>query len=216
LLDYLLNAKCHWIDTYITDEKFEKIAAQIRQAGRKPYIIPTGGSNAIGALGYVNAMLELAEQQQAIDHIVFASSSGGTHAGLVVGAHLTNFTGKIHGVRIDKDEDRDKAYSYEKELTKISNDVTHMLGIDKHYSEKDFIINREYTGEGYAVMGSLEKEAINFLAKEEGILLDPVYTGRAFGGLLDLIKKKTFSKNETVLFWHTGGAPALFAYAKQF
>jgi D-cysteine desulfhydrase len=147
-----------------------------------------------------------------INRIIFGSSSGGTQAGMVVGARVAGFKGQLTGIGIDKD-DRDLNI-YEQELSDIANDCATRLGINDRFTQKDFEVVRGYAGAGYGVVGDLEREAIRMLAQTEGILLDPVYAGRAFGAMVDMIRKGTIASNETVLFWHTGGAPALFAYVK--
>jgi D-cysteine desulfhydrase len=216
LLDELLGARIHWIQPSERAAKLRELPDQLRKQGRKPYVIPVGGSNGVGATGYVLAMIELVEQLHGIgrrvDHVVFASSSGGTQAGIVVGAKVTAFDGKLHGVSIDKD-DRGGA-PYERELADIANETAKYIGFDAKFTAGDFNVDYGYLGGGYGVASDLEREAIRLLGSGEGILLDPVYTGRSMGALIDLIRKKAFRSDETVLFWHTGGAPALFAYAK--
>lgn len=186
----------------------------LRTAGRKPYVIPVGGSNGVGATGYALAMIELAEQlrasRQHVDHILFASSSGGTQAGMLVGARVAGITARLHGIGIDKD-DRDRGL-YEEELVEIANNCAEYIGHAARFTPEDFTVVCGYMGGGYGVVGDLEREAIRLAATREGIILDPVYAGRAFGALLDMIRKGVFKHDETVLFWHTGGAPALFAY----
>ncbi len=215
LLDELLGATGHWIERPQRQVKLKELPEQLRSAGRKPYVIGVGGSNGVGATGYVLAMQELGEQlrvgQQKVDHIVFGSSSGGTQAGMVLGAKITGFSGKLHGVGIDKD-DRDRG-PYEGELAQIANECAEYIGSDVRLTKSDFEVVYGYVGGGYGVVGDLEREAIRTAASYEGIILDPVYAGRAFGAMLDLIRKGAFKSGETVLFWHTGGAPALFAYA---
>jgi 1-aminocyclopropane-1-carboxylate deaminase/D-cysteine desulfhydrase-like pyridoxal-dependent ACC family enzyme len=161
-------------------------------------------------------MIELVDQlneiNRRVDHVVFASSSGGTQAGMVVGAKIADFTGQLHGVSIDKDN-RDGA-PYQDELAAIANETARYIGFDRQFTTTDFNVAYSYLGGGYGIVSDLEREAIRLLASREGIVLDPVYTGRAMGALIDLARRKTFQANETVLFWHTGGAPALFAYAK--
>jgi D-cysteine desulfhydrase len=215
LLDELLGARVHWIQPSERAAKLVEISDQLRRGGRKPYVIPVGGSNGVGAAGYVLAMIELAEQldriNRRVDHIVFASSSGGTQAGMVVGAKVTGFTGKLHGVSIDKDN---RGAPFGHELVDIANETAKYIGFDARLTANEFNVEYDYLGGGYGIVRDLEREAIRLLASREGILLDPVYTGRSMGALIDLIRKETFGPDETVLFWHTGGAPALFAYAK--
>jgi 1-aminocyclopropane-1-carboxylate deaminase/D-cysteine desulfhydrase-like pyridoxal-dependent ACC family enzyme len=196
--------------------KLKNLDAELRADGRKPYLIPVGGSNGVGATGYVVAMQELMEQlraaNQRVDHIVFGSSSGGTQAGLVLGARLAGFTGRVTGLSIDKNDPEHG--EYEIEVAQIANDCARYIGADVQLSAGDIEVVYGYKGEGYGVVGDLEREAIRLLARTEGIVLDPVYAGRAFGALVDMIRKGRFQSGEKVLFWHTGGAPALFAYAQ--
>ena len=216
LLDELLGARIHWVQRSEREAKLSEIPDELRKQGSKPYVIPVGGSNGVGATGYVLAMMELAEQldriNRHVDHVVFASSSGGTQAGMVVGAKVRGFNGKLHGVSIDKDEG--DGASYEDELADIANETAKYIDFDAQFAASDFNVVYDYLGGGYGVVGELEREAIRLLASREGIVLDPVYTGRAMGALIDLIRKRAFRSDETILFWHTGGAPALFAYAK--
>jgi D-cysteine desulfhydrase family pyridoxal phosphate-dependent enzyme len=217
LLDELLGAKCHWIERLQFPVKLSELPEQLRARGRKPYVIGIGGSNGVGATGYVLAMTELTKQLRStphhVDHIVFASSSGGTQAGVVLGARVAEFGGQLHGVSIDKDDLERRGY--EEEVAQIASECAQYLGSDVRLARQDMKVIYGYTGEGYGVVGHLEREAIRLMARCEGIILDPVYTGRAFGALVDLIRKGVFKRGETVLFWHTGGAPALFAYAKE-
>jgi L-cysteate sulfo-lyase len=216
LLDELLGARVHWVRRSEREAKLSEIPDQLRREGRNPYVIPVGGSNGVGATGYVLAMMELAGQldgiNRRVDHVVFASSSGGTQAGMVVGAKVIGFDGKLHGVSIDQDDS--DGTTYEAELADIANETAKYIGFNAQFAASDFAVAYDYLGGGYGVVGDLEREAIRLLASREGIILDPVYTGRAMGALIDLIRKKAFRSDETVLFWHTGGAPALFAYAK--
>ena len=216
LLDELLGARIHWVQRSEREAKLSEIPDELRKQGGKPYVIPVGGSNGVGATGYVLAMMELAEQlngmNRRVDHVVFASSSGGTQAGIVVGAQVTGFKGKLHGVSIDRDDS--ESATYEGELADIANETAKYVGFNAQFAAGDFTVAYDYLGGGYGIVSDLEREAIRLLASREGIVLDPVYTGRAMGALIALIRNKAFRSDETVLFWHTGGAPALFAYAK--
>jgi L-cysteate sulfo-lyase len=216
LLDELLGARIHWVQRSEREAKLSEIPDELRKQGSNPYVIPVGGSNGVGATGYVLAMMELAEQldeiNRRVDHVVFASSSGGTQAGMIVGAKVTNFNGKLHGVSIDQDDS--DSTTYEAELADIANETAKYIGFNGQFAASDFTVAYDYLGGGYGVVGDPEREAIRLLASREGIILDPVYAGRAMGALIDLIRKKAFRSDETVLFWHTGGAPALFSYAK--
>jgi D-cysteine desulfhydrase family pyridoxal phosphate-dependent enzyme len=181
--------------------------------GRRPYLIPYGGSNAIGAAAYVNAMKELLEQCQQSsfnlpepDWIVFPSSSGGTQAGLVLGARIFGYKGQILGISIDE-----TASILQERVATLALETADILGEKKIHSKDDIFVNADYLGDGYGVMGEPEKEAIRLFATYEGLLLDPVYTGRAAAGMIDLIRSGFFNNQQIVLFWHTGGTPAIFA-----
>jgi len=215
LLDRLLDATIHWAGEHRKGEDIPRIAEELRAAGQRPFIVPYGGSNEIGALGFIEGLRELQEQSAAMhldfDHIVFASSSGGTHAGLMIGRELLKMPCRLTGIAIDKVGSTDK--SFRQQIIELANSAGQMLRLDHHFSEADLNLNEDFTGAGYAVIGEAEREAINLCARHEGILVDPVYTGRAFAGMIGLIRNGSFKKHEKVLFWHTGGSPALFAYA---
>ena len=128
-------------------------------------------------MGYVNAMIELAEQNPSIDWIVFPSSSGGTQAGMLVGAKMSGFKGNILGISVDE-----SALSLKENVSKLASKTAAELGKDWTFSPEDVLVNDDYTGKGYAVMGDAEIEAIQLFARQEALLLDPVYTGRAAAG----------------------------------
>ena len=206
LLHYLLGADVIFTERDQVKGQLEQVFEGQRAAGRQPYLIPYGGSNTTGALGYVNAMLELAEQGVHPDWIVFPSSSGGTQAGMLVGAQMSGYRGKILGISVDEPADALRAG-----VADLATRTAHTIGVKATFSESDVLVKDDYIGGGYAVMGSAEVEAIRLFAGYEALLLDPVYTGRAAAGLIDLIRQGFFKTGETVLFWHTGGTPALFA-----
>lgn len=209
LLDELLGARIHWTTREKRPEKMEEVAADFRRRGKNPYVIPVGGSNAVGAQGYVLAMKELMEQCRAAhfmpDRIVVASSSGGTQAGIVLGAKLFGYEGAVIGVSIDKGERGPERY--EAELAVLANATAEVMQVRERLTAEDFTVDYGYLGAGYGVVGEVERTAIARMARHEGILLDPVYTGRAFGAVQ--------AGADRVLFWHTGGAAALFAYGEE-
>lgn len=217
LLDKIFGAKIHYCDRKDRDERLNQVADELAAIGKKPYVIPVGGSNSTGSVGYVNAMLELdtqlKEMQIKPDAIVFATSSGGTQAGLALGAKIIDFKGQVLGISIDQTKTGDE--SFLPILTEIVNTTANRIGSDIQMTDNDFLLNCDYLGAGYAMPDDLEFSAIKDLAQYEGILLGPVYTARAMGGLLDLIQKGVFTKDQTILFWHTGGTPELFAWANQ-
>ncbi|MCZ6622213.1 MAG: D-cysteine desulfhydrase family protein [Deltaproteobacteria bacterium] len=217
LLDLFCGANLHWTTRERRNAKMAEVARQLLSLKHNPYIIPVGGSNGLGALGYVQAMIELNDQLSKgrikVDTIAFATSSGGTQAGMVVGARISGFEGKILGISIDQRSSQEP--SYQSEIAAIANEAAKLIDSRYEFKEDDFTVNYDYLGLGYGVVGNLERESIRLTACTEGLLLDPVYSGRAMGGLIDLIKKGFFSLKDTVLYWHTGGAPALFAYARE-
>jgi D-cysteine desulfhydrase len=217
LLDELFGAHIHWTGEHRKGEDIPDIANELKKTGKNPYIIPYGGSNAIGALGFVAAMIELKEQLSQIDthitHIVFASSSGGTHAGLSVGARLLCDPVELYGIGIDKRLAIE--IPFQLEVSRLCGDVSRLLGDEQSFQADKLILDEGFFGGGYGVVGELERSAISLLASSEGILLDPVYSGRAFGAMIELVKRKQFTRNDNLLFWHTGGTPALFPYASK-
>jgi L-cysteate sulfo-lyase len=214
LLDRLVGAHLYWSRDRPVTEVMGEVAAELQAMGRKPYTIPLGGSNVMGATGYVLAMQELTDQLAAsrlkVDHIVLASSSGGTQAGVVLGARIYDFRGSVLGISIDRPADDLKT-----QVSALATATATHLGLGTMAVGQSVVVNDDYLGEGYGIMGDLEIEAIRLLGQLEGILLDPVYTGRAMGGLIDLIRWGAFTRRQTILFWHTGGSPGLFAYADQ-
>ena len=215
LLDKFFGSHIHWAGANRKGEDIPKIVEQLTKQGKKPYVIPYGGSNELGALAFVEAFKELESQRESMDvlftHIVFASSSGATQAGLMLGKKILNSPAQIVGINIDKGE-TDKVL-FDQYTVALANSTASLIGADHQFSETDLTLNSDYVGEGYGVVGTLENEAIAMTAQTEGILLDPVYTGRAMGGLIDMIRSGKIKKTDRVLFWHTGGAPALFAYS---
>lgn len=217
LLDRLLGAQIHWAGANRKGEDIPEIVTSLIKSGRRPYVIPYGGSNEIGAAAFVEAVCEL--ERQAVpngdlpDAIVFASSSGGTHAGLVLGAKLLEWDCRVVGIAIDKVGTAEK--SFPEVLSELTSTTAAFLEMNSGGASYSFELNECYTGSGYGIVGDAEREAIGLTARLEGILLDPVYTGRAMAGLIDLVRKGCFSRNERLLFWHTGGTPALFAYASE-
>jgi len=211
LLDKLLGAHVYWTGERARPEVMEEVAEEQRILGHKPYIIPLGGSNVMGATGYVCAMNELVEQLQVqqlnVDFIVVASSSGGTQAGMVLGAEVFGCKSQILGISIDHE-----ASGLKTQVAALATATAAHLNIPQLALANKVQVNDDYLGGGYAVVGETEREAIKMVAQLEGILLDPVYTGRAMGGLIDLIRWGAFTRGQTVLFWHTGGNAALSAF----
>ena len=223
LLDKLLGAAIHWSGPRRKGEDIPSIAQELRASGGRPYLIPYGGSNALGALGFAAAIGELGIQLREMDlapsKMVFASSSGGTHAGLMVGtAHFRN-PPELVGICIDKAAD--EGIDFADRVLALANETAELVGLSpnqnraRRFEAADIVLRREFTGAGYGVVGESERRALRLTAETEGILLDPVYTGRAMGALISMIEAGEMGKDETVIFWHTGGTPALFAYADE-
>jgi D-cysteine desulfhydrase len=214
LLNHMLGATLVWSGGRSRDEVYIETVEAERAAGHRPYAIPLGGSTALGAAAYVAAMIELKTQLEAqnlrFDRIVFASSSGGTHAGMVVGAEAIGFRGEVLGISVDAAEAELRAL-----VARLATETSTRLGTARAYQSSDIHANAGYRGGGYAVMGQPEREAIELFAHTEGLLVDPVYTGRAAAGMIDLIRRGVIGRDETILFWHTGGQPALWAYSSE-
>ena len=209
-LDQLFGAEIVMVqERALRDQAMQATFDKAQADGRKPYLVPIGGSSPTGALGYAFAVHELMVQMQdreIPDWIVFGTSSGGTHAGLVLGQRVFGFEGKVLGISIDEPETWLKEH-----VSKLASDASEKLGERIEFTQTDVLANADYCTAGYGVLTDVEREAVRLFAKYEGLLLDPVYTGRAAAGMIDLIRKGFFKKDETVLFWNTGGQPALFA-----
>jgi D-cysteine desulfhydrase family pyridoxal phosphate-dependent enzyme len=206
LLDQLFGAEIVWAEKSRRDALLQETFEQISAQGNRPYLVPYGGSSPTGALGYVYAMQEFKSQNVNADWIVFASSSGGTQAGMVLGGRVFGFTGKVLGISIDEPQ-----YALQSHVALLASEASERLGPQLQFLPEEVLVNADFAAPGYGVLTRAEREAISLFAKQEGLLLDPVYTGRAAAGLIDLIRKGFFIKDESVLFWHTGGQPALFA-----
>jgi D-cysteine desulfhydrase family pyridoxal phosphate-dependent enzyme len=210
LLDHLLGVEIVWTEREDPEQVLEATFTQAWETERRPYLIPYGGSNATGASAYVAAISELAEQDLKFDRIVFASSSGGTQAGMIVGTKALELATHITGISVDKPSDELQLL-----ILNLAHQISELLGLNLDFQADEIDVDDRYLGGGYAVMGEIEREAIELFASTEGILLDPVYTGRAAAGMIDRIRKGEFGSEERILFWHTGGTPALFAYAEE-
>jgi D-cysteine desulfhydrase family pyridoxal phosphate-dependent enzyme len=206
LLDQLFGAEIIWTSREERKLTLKKTFENAKENGREPYLIPLGASDPIGTLGYMVAFNEMLSQQVHADWIVVASSSGGTQAGLVLGAHLQAWKGKVLGISIDE-----PAEYLQGVVARLASDASALAGERLEINPEDVLVNDDYLGRGYGIMDGPEREAIQLFARQEGLLLDPVYTGRAASGLIDLIRRGFFKPGDTVLFWHTGGTPALFA-----
>ena len=211
LLDKLLGAEIRWVAN--RDERtatLHEVGEELRSAGRKPYVIPIGGSVPLGALGYVAAAEELHEQlkvaNQSLDRIVLVSGSGGTHAGVLVGVKALGITTVVEGLNNSPPDD------ITPRVRELTHETAALLDLSLEFREVDFIVHEAGTYP-YATITAREREGLSLLAKTEGIILDPVYTARAFGMLIERLRSGLYASDETLLFWHTGGIAGLFARA---
>jgi len=207
LLDQLFGAQVIYAsDRKDRDKILQQTFDRAAEKGMKPYLVSYGGSSPTGALGYAFAVKELMEQNVPVDWIVFATSSGGTHAGLLLGQRVFGYKDKVLGISVDESEEWLRTH-----VSELASLASEKLGKRIEFTPAEVLANADYCTAGYGVLTEPEREAIQLFAKYEGLLLDPVYTGRAATGMIDLIRKGFFKKDETVLFLHTGGQPALFA-----
>ncbi len=195
--------------------EMKKTAEELNAVGKRPYIIPGGASNSIGALGYAACAEELMNQINAtglkVDHIVVPSGSAGTHAGMVVGTSGTNAGIPISGINVSRPKD-----VQEEIVFNLAVETAELLGVKGDVERDNVLCYSEYVGPGYSLPTDSMIEAVKLFAKEEAVLLDPVYSGKAAAGLIDLVRKGTFPKGANVVFLHTGGSPALYAYLDTF
>ena len=209
LLDLLCGAELHWSGSRDPNEVLDEVFHEMWSAGRRPYKIVYGASSPVGALGYVQAMGELIEQGASFDRIIVASSSAGTQSGMIVGARLFGFGGRITGISVDR-----PAPALRAAVADLARQTASLLEMEPDFDASGVEVVDDYIGEGYAVVGAPEVEATRLFARLEGLLLDPVYTAKAAAGMIDLIRSGEISHAERVLFWHTGGGPAVFAYGE--
>ena len=196
-------------------EHMEKLAARLKEQGRKPYIIPGGASNALGALGYVACAQETMEQlfREGLDihTMVVPSGSAGTHAGIVVGMYGANTNIPVLGINVSRPKDTQEELVY-----KLVRATAELAGMKQEIPASAVTCFGDYVGAGYSQPTDSMVEAVKLLARTEGILLDPVYSGKAMAGLVDLVRKDAFPKGSNILFLHTGGSPVLYSYMDSF
>jgi len=224
LLDFILNAdikvkeaeKGGVVHLEEVDQVLEETATEVKERGHIPYVAPIGGSavggsmqQPLGAISYVNAYVELVEQAESrgfdVDYVIQASGSGGTQAGLAVGAKALSEKAKVLGMSVSEEKK-----TYRELVLNIARDTIKALDVELEMGEGDIVIFDEYIGEGYGEVNKDVAETIRLVAIREGIFLDPVYTGKAMVGLIDLVKKGYFRRDDNIVFYHTGGTAALF------
>lgn len=191
-------------------DEMQKVADALVEKGKKPYIIPGGGSNEIGSLGYVACAQELYQQMYdsklRFDAIYLASGSGGTHSGLLVGLRDIGVETPIFGISVNRNEAEQK-----KVISNLCEKIISFHKVPVKLSPEDIIIDDKFVGRGYSYPTEGMVEAVQTLAREEAILLDPTYSGKAMAGMLQHIRSNKYTKEENILFLHTGGAPALYS-----
>lgn len=218
LLNKVLGAKIiHTNDPGEADEKMNALSEELSSKGYRPYVIPVGGSSSLGVLGYAYASLELMEQTRALgvkpSLIIHATGTGTTQAGLILGLKMLGVDNvKVIGVDVEKESEK----VLRKRIIELIDNASSTLGISLNVSEEEIIIERRYSFGGYGKVSEELVKFIEWVAQREGLLLDPVYTGKAFYALLDMIKEKEIEKDASVVFIHTGGLPLIFQFKEVF
>jgi L-cysteate sulfo-lyase len=194
------------------DAAMEELAEELRGNGKTPYIIPGGGSNRIGALGYVDCALEFLSQANkeglVIDHVVHATGSAGTQAGLIVGLNASSANIPLLGIGVNAPKD-----AQEEKVFKLALETADYVGAPGVVQREDIVANCDYVGEGYGIPTRAMNDAVMLLARLEGLLFDPVYSGKGLAGMIDLIGKGHFDGADNIVFVHTGGVAGLFGYS---
>ncbi len=209
LLDALLGAEVVYVES--RDARvptMREIAGRLRADGRRPFEIPVGASTPLGALGYVQAVAELVDQMPPPDVIVHSTSSGGTQAGLVAGCRLLGLKTRVVGVSAD-----DPAASIQAQVRMIVSGIGDLLSVDEDAAGRGtpIEVDDRFVGQGYGIPTDASREAIELAARSEALFLDPTYTAKAMAGLISYVRQQRFKEGQTVVFWHTGGQPGLFA-----
>ena len=215
LLDELLGAEVRLVPVGTDrDVAMEEAAEDARTRGEQPYVIPTGGSNPVGAAAYAGAVFELLAQLEDMDiapgRLYVATGSAGTHGGLAIGAQIAGADMTVRGVSVSG-----AAEPQRQKVVQLGNATAEFLGSAARLTMDDAFVDDTQVGPGYAIPTPACVEAITMAAQTEGLLLDPVYTGKAFAGMVDDIRSGRIGADETVVFLHTGGAPALFAQSER-
>lgn len=212
LLDHLLGANVHRVPEGIESDTFTAgLMASLKAAGKKPYLIPMGGSNEIGSLGYIDCANEIIKQIKedvlSFDQIILATGSTGTQTGLLAGFIAEDVDIPVLGICVSR-----PGNEQEQLVQSLLEKTLAMIGLDSTLGHNKVFANGDYYGEGYGISTAQTIEAIKLVASTEGILLDPVYTGKAMAGLIALCRNKSIAPDSTILFIHTGGSQGLFAY----
>jgi D-cysteine desulfhydrase family pyridoxal phosphate-dependent enzyme len=215
LLDRILGAELVYTgtkDRAAVDRVLEEVGDDLRRRGRRPYVIPRGGSVPLGDVGYLACALEMEEQffSQGVQptHLFCATGSCGTQAGLLAGATALHAGYRVCGISVSRPVDECVRL-----VQSLADDTLDLLGIEACVPPEAVIVHGDYIGPGYAISTAAGGEAIRLLAQTEGLFADPVYTGKALAGLIDLIRRGELTTEHTVVFVHTGGFPGLFAFS---
>jgi L-cysteate sulfo-lyase len=216
LLDQLCGAALHRVSIQqSSDEVLAHVLAELKSRGKIPYAIPLGGSNALGSLGYVNCAEEIMTQSKTLnvsfDHIVLATGSAGTQAGLLAGLIANQHHIAVLGICVSR-----SGLDQQILVEALLKQTLSMLDLETRFMAGKVITNGDYYGEGYGISTVKMVEAVRLVAQLEGVLLDPVYTGKAMAGLIDLCQQGVFKPEQNILFLHTGGSQGLFAYSDVF
>ena len=214
LLDRLMGATVHVIEASVDATGYmEDLAETVRRRGGTPYIVPMGGSNPIGALGYVRCAEEIAAQGAdiGVTHVIHATGSAGTQSGLAGGLAALGSSLVLLSIGVKPSNG-----AVRRDVEAIVPGVLDLLGVEAEVPAAHFHVNEDYSGPGYGLPTDEMIEAVTTVARLEGLLLDPVYTGKAMAGLFDLARTGMLGAEDTVVFVHTGGAPGLFAYPSLF
>ena len=214
-LDRIFGANIQEVDKGTDmDVAMHDLAEELRIQGKIPYIIPGGGSNSIGALGYIDCALEFLMQSKSrnivFNQVIHATGSAGTQAGLVVGIRASNANIPLLGIGVNASK-KDQ----EEKVFRLAKDTAEYIGAPNAVLREHIVANCDYVGSGYGVPTKKMNEAVLLLARLEGLLFDPVYSGKALAGMIDLIQQDKFDKDENILFIHTGGIAGLFGYSSQ-
>ena len=214
LLDHLMGASVHVIEASVDATGYmEDLAETVRRRGGTPYIVPMGGSNSVGALGYVRCAEEITAQGAniGVTHVVHASGSAGTQSGLAGGLAALGSPLSLVAIGVKPSNG-----AIRRDVEAIVPGVLNILGVEAEVPSTHLHVNEDYSGPGYGLPTDAMIEAVTTVARLEGLLLDPVYTGKAMAGLFDLARTGKLGGGDTVVFVHTGGAPGLFAYPSLF
>lgn len=218
LLDDLMGAEMVYANTddkVETDRVVERVTQELRERGRKPYLIPVGGSTVLGASSYILAVGELLEQLKEAkaqpDYVFISTGSCGTHAGILAGMKYYGAQIPVYGITVS----RDKAQCGQRIRDLVAR-TSEFLDCPLPLAPEDIVVDDHYIGPGYAIPTPEGNAAIRKVAQLEGLFLDPVYTGKTMAGLMDLVRRGSVPRGSTVVFWHTGGVPGMFGFASSF